>query len=160
MSGDATVTRQDAIIATRRRAHGNFMTTLSTVYARSGATPYAVTLGDDLAHAWLSDEPPDKGGGNLGPDPTRLLLSSLGACTVITLQMYAARKQWPLVSVEVELQFNPAGKPQSGTDITRRITLRGELDEAQRARLLQIANACPIHNVLVGEVRIDSSLVA
>ena len=134
------------------------MTTLSTVYARSGDVPYTVHLSDDLAHAWLGDEPPDKGGANAGPDPTRLLLSSLGACTVITLHMYAARKQWPLAAVEVELQFNPAGKPKSGTDITRRITLKGELDETQRARLLQIANACPIHNVLVGEVRIDSSL--
>lgn len=136
------------------------MSTISTVHARSGATPYTVTLGDDLAHTWLGDEPADKGGANLGPDPTRLLLSSLGACTVITLQMYAARKQWPLAGVEVELQFNPAGKPTSGTDITRRIVLQGDLDEAQRTRLLQIANACPIHNVLVGEVRIDTSLVA
>src|SRR5687767_15719199 len=129
---------------------------ISTVHARSGAAPYSVTLDDDLGHAWLGDEPADKGGGNTGPDPTRLLLSSLGACTVITLQMYAARKHWPLTGVEVELQFNPAGKPSSGTDITRRIDLQGELSDEQRARLLQVANACPIHNVLVGEVRIET----
>lgn len=134
------------------------MDTISTVVARSGAMPYTVTLSDDLAHTWLADEPGDKGGANTAPDPTRLLLSSLGACTVITLQMYAARKQWPLAGVDVELQFNPAGKPASGTDITRHVTLHGDLDATQRARLLQIANACPIHNVLVGEVRIDTSL--
>lgn len=134
------------------------MGNISTVFARSGTTPYTVTLTDDLAHTWLGDEPEDKGGANAAPDPTRLLLSSLGACTVITLQMYAARKQWPLAGVDVELQFNPSGKPASGTDITRRVSLRGELDETQRARLLQIANACPIHNVLVGDVRIETSL--
>lgn len=131
---------------------------VSTVYASSGATPYTVTLTDDLAHSWLADEPSDKGGGNLAPDPTRLLLSSLGACTAITLQMYAARKQWPLAGMQVELQFNPAGKPAAGTDITRRITLQGGLTDEQRTRLLQVANACPIHNVLTGEIRIDSSL--
>lgn len=134
------------------------MTTLSTVHARSGAVPYTVSLTDDLAHTWIGDEPPDQGGANLGPDPTRLLLSSLGACTIITLQMYATRKQWPLAAVEVELQFNPLGKPASGTDITRRITLQGELTGEQRARLLQIANACPIHKVLTGEVRIATSM--
>ena len=132
---------------------------ISTVTARSGAAPYSVALGDDLGHLWSADEPQDKGGGDLAPDPTRLLLSSLGACTVITLQMYAARKQWLLSGIEVELQFNPLGKPASGTDIRRHIVLRGELSEEQRARLLQVANACPIHNVLTGEVRIDTALV-
>jgi putative redox protein len=135
------------------------MGNISTVFARSGTTPYTVTLTDDLAHTWLGDEPVDKGGANAAPDPTRLLLSSLGACTVITLQMYAARKQWPLAGVEVELQLNPAGTPASGTHITRRIDLQGDLSDERRARLLQVANACPIHDVLVGEVRIETSLV-
>jgi putative redox protein len=78
---------------------------------------------------------------------------------VITLQMYAARKQWPLSGVEVELQFNPDGVPAAGgTDISRRISLSGELDETQRQRLLQIANACPMHKALTGEIRIASEL--
>ena len=72
--------------------------------------------------------------------------------------MYAQRKQWSLSGVKVELAFNPEGKPGSGTDIRRRIELLGELDDTQRERLLQSANAGPIHKVLTGEVRIDTAL--
>lgn len=134
------------------------MTTISTVRAFAGTTPYLVTLTDDLEHEWLADEPSEFGGANAGPSAERLLLSSLGACTAITLQMYAARKQWPLQSVEVELQFNPDGKPAVGNDIVRKILLKGELDSEKRERLLQVANACPVHKILTGEVRIATSL--
>ncbi|HWU78333.1 MAG TPA: OsmC family protein [Rhodanobacter sp.] len=131
---------------------------IPSVHAVTGKTPYSVTFTDDLGHAWQADEPIEDGGANAGPTPHRLLLSALGACTAITLQMYAARKQWPLVRVGVDLQFNPEGAPASGNDITRIITLQGDLTTEQRERLLQIANACPIHKVLTGEVRVASSL--
>jgi len=72
--------------------------------------------------------------------------------------MYAARKQWPLEDVVVDLALNPDGKPAAGNDIQRRVTLMGELDEAQRGRLLQIAEACPTHKLLAGEIRIDTAL--
>ena len=129
-----------------------------TVRAGIGATPYAVALSDGAGHAWLADEPLDAGGADTGPTPEHLLLSALGACTSITLKMYAARKQWPLQEVRVELQFNPEGKPDAGTDIVRAIALQGPLSDEQRERLLQIANACPIHKVLSGEIRIASRL--
>lgn len=133
---------------------------IPSVHAVTGQTPYTVTFTDDAGNAWLADEPADNGGANAGPAPHRLLLSALAACTAITLQMYAARKQWPLRRVGVDLQFNPAGTPASGNDITRVITLQGELSTEQRERLLQIANVCPIHKVLTGEVRIASSLAS
>ena len=135
------------------------MSKTSVVTAMSVAAPYAVTLEDHAGHHWLGDEPIESGGGNKGPTPHELLLSSLGACTAITLRMYAARKGWSLNGVEVELEFNPDGAPAAGGhEIRRRITLRGDLTPGERERLLDIANRCPIHKVLTGEVRIASSL--
>ena len=131
---------------------------ISSVTASIGTTPYTVGFTDDLGHRWLGDEPEDLGGANAGPSPERLLLSALGACTAVTVSMYAARKQWPLTGVRVELAFNPDGKPAAGTDIRRSIELLGDLDDAQRDRLLMAANACPIHKVLTGEVRIATAL--
>ena len=134
---------------------------ISIVHASIGSDRnYTVELSDDLGHRWLGDEPEDIGGANAGPGPERLLLSALGTCTAVTVTMYAQRKQWPLAGVKVELAFNPDGKPATGTDITRRVELLGELDDVQRERLLQVANACPIHKVLTGEVRISSTLAA
>jgi putative redox protein len=128
------------------------------VRARIGTANYTVDLEDDLGHRWLGDEPEDLGGANAGPSPEHMLLAALGTCTAVTLSMYAQRKQWPLAGVEVELEYNPGGKPEAGTDIRRRVELRGELDQAQRQRQLQIANACPIHKALTGEIRIDTAL--
>ena len=134
------------------------MTAIQTVRAVTGAAPYTVKHTDNLGHEWLADEPLDEGGGNTATTPKHLLLSSLGSCTAITLQMYATRKQWPLESVEVELQLNPNGNPATGNDIVRKISLKGELSAEQRERLLQIANVCPVHKMLSGEIRIASSL--
>jgi putative redox protein len=135
------------------------MHNVPTVSGSTAGIPYTVTLADDLGHQWLADEPAGLGGANRGPPPHHLLLSSLGACTAITLSMYAGRKGWALDGVDVELQFNPAGTPpRGGSDIRRSVALRGALSREQRERLLEIANACPIHRVLSGEIRIATSL--
>lgn len=132
---------------------------IPTVKATLEETPYIVSFTDDLGHAWTADEPLEVGGGNTAPTPERLILASLGACTAITLKMVAARRQLPMTGVEVELQLNPAGKPETGNDIVRRITLHGALDTEQQAQLLKVANACPMHKLLTGEIRIHTDIV-
>jgi putative redox protein len=129
------------------------------VTAVLGETPYVVTLSDGT-HEWLADEPVEAGGGSRGPSPHHLVLSGLGACTAITLRMYATRKGWPLARVTVELQLNPDGAPATGgSEIRRRITLQGDLTAEQRERLLQVANACPVAKTLGGEIHTTTSLV-
>jgi putative redox protein len=110
-------------------------------------------------HRLIADEPVAAGGGDTGPAPKEILLAALGACTAITLRMYAQRKQWPLQEVAVELSFG-AGSTNDATIIEREVRLVGALDPEQRQRLLQIANACPLHKLLTGTVQIPTTLVA
>jgi len=125
-----------------------------SVTADIGNIDYQVRLADGT-HAWVADEPAGIGGGDTGPEPASLLLASLGACTSITLKMYAKRKEWPLEGVHVELSMTSTA---DGTNIDRRIALTGALSDDQRERLLQIANACPMHKVLSGAIHIESGL--
>ncbi|AYC32480.1 OsmC family peroxiredoxin [Pseudomonas cavernae] len=128
------------------------------VSATIGSTPYRVTLSEG-AHQWFGDAPQNLGGGASGPSPHQLLLSALGACTAITVSMYAQRKGLALEGIDVELFISAEQlTPPALTQIERRIDLHGALDEAQRARLLDIANACPLHKLLSGEIRIDTQL--
>lgn len=129
-----------------------------TVKATLQDTPYIVSFTDDLGHNWTADEPLEVGGGNTAPTPERLILASLGACTAITLKMVATRRQLPLTGIQVELQLNPDGKPEAGNDIVRRIALQGDLNEEQQAQLLKVANSCPMHKLLSGEIHIQTEL--
>ena len=122
--------------------------------ARNAATSLQVDLSDSRGHAWLADEPPDKGGTDSGPMPEELLAASLAACTALTLRLYARHKQWGLEDVAVDVRFDPATASGGTVELTREITLHGELDDAQRARLIELAQRCPIHRVLTADVRI------
>ena len=111
---------------------------------------------NDGTHTILADVSEKEGGRDEGMSPHKLLEAALAACTGITLQMYADRKQWPLEGADVEVRFVSEG---AESVIARKIHLRGNLDDEQRARLLDIANKCPIHNVLTRPTTIQTELV-
>lgn len=120
-------------------------------------------------HDLVADEPASVGGTEQGPTPYGFLLSGLGACTVMTLRMYADRKKWPLQQAVCHLRHEKIhaedctgcdAKPGSKVDrIERVLELRGDLDAGQRARLLEIADKCPVHRTLAdGPVVVATSL--
>lgn len=105
-------------------------------------------------HDLVADEGAALGGNNMGPAPYDLLLASLGACTAITLRMYADRKGWPLESVEVGLRL----LSKDGLRVDRALTIAG-LDDEQKARLADIAERTPVTLTLKGGLAIDTRLV-
>ena len=130
--------------------------------------PFALNIAAG-AHLMRADEPVDVPGGlDSGPAPYDFLLSGLGACTAMTLRMYAARKNWPLEDVDVTLLHEKRHKIDAGNTgeaadnrldhMKRLITITGQLDEEQRARLLEIADKCPVHKSLEAGIAISTSL--
>jgi len=137
------------------------------VVVRGSAAGFAqeITVG---SHRLFSDEPKDLGGENAGPSPYELLAAALGACTSMTLGMYARRKQWPLASVMVRLRHSKIHADDCADcesnealldRIDRDIELTGNLSEEQRAKLLEIADKCPVHRTLTRGMKIHSRLV-
>jgi putative redox protein len=111
-----------------------------------------ITVGGKMV---IADEPEELGGTDLGPAPGEFLMIALASCTAITLRMYADRKNWPIEKIIVEVNFE---KVDNKTIFKRELQLVGDLTDEQQARLLQIANACPVHKTLTNPIEIQTSL--
>jgi putative redox protein len=118
-------------------------------------------------HRLVADEPKEAGGSDEGPDPYSILLAALGACTSMTLQLYARRKGWPLEKVKVRLSHSRIHaedcedcqtKEGQVSRIERHILLTGPLSDEQKAKLLEIAQHCPVHRTLTSEISIKDYL--
>lgn len=135
------------------------MSERKVLVVESGSGPYGqfVTAGH---HVLGADEPEALGGKDTGPDPFELLLAALGACTSMTIRMYATRKQMALRRVEVRLRH--LQRATAGKDLKdkfeRIVLLEGDLTEEQRAHLLDIADRCPVSQTLKRSSEIASSL--
>ncbi len=130
------------------------------VVAENGKGRYqqAVSAGQ---HQLIADEPASMGGGDAGPAPFDFIMSGLGACTSMTLRMYAERKSLPLTGISVALSHDKIEVDGVMRDrISRDITLEGDLSEEQRQRLLEIANKCPVHRALSQSMLLDCALSA
>jgi putative redox protein len=128
----------------------------------TGAYTQQITAG---RHRLFADEP-EPIGGDAGPTPYDLLLAALGSCTSITLRMYADRKGWPLERVRVTLQHSRIHAQDCADCVTikgwidhidRSIELTGDLNDAQRERLMHIADLCPVHQTLTSKVHITTA---
>ncbi len=130
------------------------------IVSETGPGPFtsAVTIG---AHRLVADEPVSLGGLNAGPDPYEFLLAGLGACTAMTLRLYATRKGWPLEHVEVRVRHVERAAAGAAKDVFERaIRITGGLADDQRARLLDIADRCPVSRTLSAGAVIQTSLEA
>jgi len=137
--------------------------------AEAGLGRYTQTVSIGGRHTLYADEPQSVGGDDLGPGPYDLLLAGLGACTAMTMRMYAERKKLPLERAAVTLRHEKVHAQDCEhcdtadghiDSIAREITLEGPLDEAARVKLLEIADKCPVHRTLHSEVWVDTKLKA
>jgi putative redox protein len=141
------------------------LTTEQQVVAQLGNVGFTTEI---LAgrHGILADESESLGGNDFGPSPYELLNAALGACTAMTLQMYARRKKWDLQNVKVHLSYNRSYREdcescteaeKSIEEIQKVLEFEGDLDTTQKDRLLEIADRCPVHRTIFGNLKVHSS---
>jgi putative redox protein len=129
---------------------------MAAIKASIGTELYKIEIESPSGNVVIADEPIDKGGQDKGFSPKELLASALGACTCATVRMYSDHKAWDLEKVEAAIELIDE---EGQTKFIRKLRITGNLDEVQRARLLAVANACPIHKILTHPIVIETVLV-
>ena len=127
---------------------------MASVTVSSNGSRYGQNIAIRQFHM-MADEPPDLGGDDTGPTPFEFILTGLGSCKAITLQMYAERKGWDLQSVVVDLRYEKRGEQHI---IEVDLTVEGDLDDQQRQRLREISDRCPVQRLLTEPVHIHTRL--
>jgi putative redox protein len=126
------------------------------VTAKIGTQKYQTTV-EAGKHSFVLDEPIGYGGKDLGPTPGEMLSTSLAACAAATMRMYADRKGWDLQEAIIEVA-SEKGEEGITTIFSKKITMKGDLDEAQKQQLLSVAEKCPIHKALSNPITINTIL--
>jgi len=121
-----------------------------TTHRGQGSLQQVIEIG---RHRLLTDLAPDLGGEDSGPAPHDILAAALAACTTLTVNLYARRKGWPLDEVKVAIRHGQEGEAYA---LHRTLEYVGALDAAQKARLTDIANHCPVHKTLSGKIDITT----
>ena len=153
------------VISKQVELRGRGMSRFVVVNSTRAGLVQRVTVGPHLVQA---DEPIESGGMDAGPNPYELLLAALGTSTSMTVRLYAERKQWSLQGVRVRLAHSRVHKQDAAEcenakgmvdRIEREISFAGDLSQAQRQRLLEIANQCPVHRTLTSAIQIHTSII-
>ena len=122
-----------------------------------GQDKYITHIHSSNGNDVIADEPFEDGGQNMGFAPGELLASALGACSCITMRMYADRKEWPLESVTITVTYERNMETRT-SHFKKEVTIEGPLDEEQIKRLMQIGEKCPVHFTLSNPITIETVL--
>lgn len=131
---------------------------MDTVKATIDTRKYRTEITSKSGNILISDEPQEIGGKNLGFSPFELLASSLASCTLITLRMYTDRKAWDVSELTIWVDFEK-NEEHTVSLFSTKILITGNVDAAQKQRILKIANSCPVHKTLKNTINIETSLV-
>ena len=124
-----------------------------TITAQLQRSTGTITALGNGRHTWQADVATTNGGGDAAPDPHDLLDSALAACTALTLELVARRKGWAVTRIDVQIDRQES---PGHYQLTRRIHIEGDLTEPERQRLLEMADRCPIHRLLSGDIAINT----